>query len=148
MSLERFDPGLQPERTELAWRRTSLAVTVGALVALRLLPPILGSWSISVGLVGLVMAVLIWVLAHRRARHTNQALRHERGQLPGAGLLLLLAGVTTAGAAFGLLYVALRRATARRQFVEKALQDTTNSSSAAIYLGRRCSLEMIKTVVR
>ena len=115
MSPERFDPGLQPERTELAWRRTSLAVTVGALVALRLLPPILGSWSISVGLVGLsvglvglVMAVLIWVLAHRRARHTNQALRHDRGQLPGAGLLLLLAAVTTAGAAFGLLYVALR----------------------------------------
>jgi uncharacterized membrane protein YidH (DUF202 family) len=57
-SLERFDPGLQPERTELAWRRTNLAVTVGALVALRLPPPILlGSWSISVGLVGLVMAV-------------------------------------------------------------------------------------------
>ena len=108
MSLERFDPGLQPERTELAWRRTSLAVTVGALVALRLLPPILGSSSISVGLVGLVLAVLIWVLAHRRARHTNQALRHERGQLPGAGLMLLLAVVTTAGAAFGLLYVALR----------------------------------------
>ena len=108
MSLELFDPGLQPERTELAWRRTSLAVAVGALVALRLLPPILGSWSISVGLVGLVMAVLIWVLAHRRARHTNQALRRDRGQLPGAGLLLLLAAVTTAGAAFGLLYVALR----------------------------------------
>jgi uncharacterized membrane protein YidH (DUF202 family) len=107
MSLELFDPGLQPERTELAWRRTSLAVTVGALVALRLLPPTLGSWSISVGLVGLVMAVLIWVLAYRRARHTNQAL-HERGQLPGGGLLLLLATATTAGAAFGLLYVALR----------------------------------------
>lgn len=105
MSLELFDPGLQPERTELAWRRTTLAVTVGALVALRLPPP-LGSWLISVGLVGLVMAVLIWVLVHRRARHTNQAL-HERGQLPGAGLLRLLAAVTTAGAAFGLLYVAL-----------------------------------------
>ena len=108
MSVELFDPGLQPERTELAWRRTSLAVTVGALVALRLLPPTLGSWSISVGLVGLVMAVLIWVLAHRRVHYTNQVLRHERGQLPGAGLLLLLATVTSAGAAFGLLYVTLR----------------------------------------
>jgi hypothetical protein len=48
---------LLPERTELAWRRTNLAVIIGALVALRLPPPILGSWSISVGLVGLVMAV-------------------------------------------------------------------------------------------
>jgi uncharacterized membrane protein YidH (DUF202 family) len=108
MSRQLFDPGLQPERTELAWRRTTLALTVGALVALRLLPPALGSWSISVGLAGLVIAVLIWALAHRRLRYTNQALRHERGQLPGAGLLLLLAAVTTAGAAFGLLYVTLR----------------------------------------
>jgi uncharacterized membrane protein YidH (DUF202 family) len=108
MSQQLFDPGLQPERTELAWRRTTLALTVGALVALRLLPPALGAWSITVGLAGLVMAVLIWVLAHRRVHHTNQALRHECGQLPGAGLLLLLATVTSAGAAFGLFYVTLR----------------------------------------
>ena len=106
--MSQFDPGLQPERTELAWRRTTLALTVGALVALRLLPPALGSWSISMGLAGLVLAILIWVLAHRRARYTNHALRHDHGQLPGGGLLLLLATVTTAGAALGLLYVTLR----------------------------------------
>jgi uncharacterized membrane protein YidH (DUF202 family) len=108
MSRQLFDPGLQPERTELAWRRTTLALAVGALVALRLLPPALGSWSIIVGLAGLVLAVLIWVLAYRRAHHTNHALRHNYGQLPGGGLLLLLAAITTAGAAFGLLYVTLR----------------------------------------
>jgi hypothetical protein len=83
MSRQLFDPGLQPERTELAWRRTTLAIAVGALVALRLLPPALGSWSIIVGLAGLVLAVLIWVLAYRRAHHTNHALRHNYGQLPG-----------------------------------------------------------------
>ncbi len=108
MSRQLFDPGLQPERTELAWRRTTLALTIGALVALRLLPPALGSWSISVGLTGLLMAVLIWLLARRRARYTNHALRDHHGQLPGAGLLLLLAAMTTAGAAFGLLYVTFR----------------------------------------
>ena len=108
MSQQLFDPGLQPERTELAWRRSTLALAIGALVALRLLPPALGSWSIIVGLGGLVLAVLIWVLAHRRAHYTNQAMRHEHGQLPGGGLLLLLATITTAGAAFGLLYVTLR----------------------------------------
>ena len=107
MSHQLFDPGLQPERTELAWRRTTLALIVGALVALRLLPPALGSWSIIVGLAGLVLAAIIWVLAHRRARLTSHVLRHEHAVLPGGGLLLLLATVTTAGAALGLVYVTL-----------------------------------------
>jgi uncharacterized membrane protein YidH (DUF202 family) len=107
MSHQLFDPGLQPERTELAWRRTTLALIVGALVALRLLPPALGSWSIIVGLAGLVLAAIMWVLAHRRARLTSHVLRHEHAVLPGGGLLLLLAIVTTAGAALGLVYVTL-----------------------------------------
>jgi hypothetical protein len=38
-----WDPGLQPERTALAWRRTGLALTVGSLIGLRVLPPLLGS---------------------------------------------------------------------------------------------------------
>ena len=71
-------------------------MTVGALIAIEPLPPILSSWSISVGLAALALAALIWALAHRRARHPNPALRRHRGQLPGAGLLLLLAAVTTA----------------------------------------------------
>ena len=45
-----FDPGLQPERTGLAWRRTLLTLAVAALIALRLLPPVLGTWSLGVGL--------------------------------------------------------------------------------------------------
>ncbi|GIG37364.1 DUF202 domain-containing protein [Cellulomonas pakistanensis] len=41
-------PGAQPERTALAWRRTSLSVAVGSLVAGRVLEP----WS----------GPLVWVL--------------------------------------------------------------------------------------
>ena len=51
------DPGLQPERTELSWRRTLLALAVGALVSVRVLPPVLGAWTIATGLLGVLVAV-------------------------------------------------------------------------------------------
>ncbi|NHT18317.1 DUF202 domain-containing protein [Cellulomonas sp. IC4_254] len=50
-------PGAQPERTALAWRRTSLSVAVGALVAGRVLEPWAGPgvWGLTVlGLLGAV----------------------------------------------------------------------------------------------
>ena len=55
MSDELYDPGLQPERTELAWRRTALSIAVGSVVAMRLLPTALGSeWGILPGITGVV----------------------------------------------------------------------------------------------
>ena len=100
-----FDPGLQPERTELAWRRTTLAVAVGALVALRLLPPVLGPSAIGIGLLGLTLTAILWVLAHRRARHTQLALTRHATSMPGGGLLLLLAALATTTAALAFLHV-------------------------------------------
>jgi hypothetical protein len=93
-----------PERTALAWRRTVLALAVGAIVALRLLNPVLGLWSIVIGLTGLVLAATLWVLSARRARHTTRVLLHGTGPLPGAGLLLLLALTAAIAAALGLIY--------------------------------------------
>jgi uncharacterized membrane protein YidH (DUF202 family) len=102
-----FDPGLQPERTALAWRRTALALAVGALIAFRLLLPVLGLWSLAAGLLGTALASVIWVLAGRRARGTREALRHPSAPLPGAGLLLLVALVAAGAAVLG-LYIAAR----------------------------------------
>jgi uncharacterized membrane protein YidH (DUF202 family) len=91
-----FDPGLQPERTELAWRRTALGIGVGSLVALRVLPaaaPAVGMqvlWLVP-GLVGLTFAVVLWALARARAARGNRALRTNRyDRMPGGGLLLAL----------------------------------------------------------
>jgi uncharacterized membrane protein YidH (DUF202 family) len=109
-----FDPGLQPERTELAWRRTALALGVGSIVAMRLIPAALGSasWTL-VGAVGLAASGIVWVWARRRYHAVNAVLKHEgeRGRMPGAGPLLALA-VFASGA--GALSVAVVLAIAAR----------------------------------
>jgi uncharacterized membrane protein YidH (DUF202 family) len=103
-----FDPGLQPERTALAWRRTALSLAAGAVVSFRLLPPVLGLWSIGVGIAGLLLSAATWVLAGRRARDVQRALLNSSGPLPGGGLPLLLTLIVTSSATLGLLYIALR----------------------------------------
>jgi hypothetical protein len=102
-----FDPGLQPERTELAWRRTILSIAVGAIVALRILPSTLGRWSIGAGVTGLALTAALWLLARRRSSLTKRALLRCDRPLPGAALLFILTVVVTAGAALGLAYVTL-----------------------------------------
>jgi uncharacterized membrane protein YidH (DUF202 family) len=102
-----FDPGLQPERTLLAWRRTVLSLAVGSLVALRVLPSALGGWAVWPGLVGLVLSGALWGLATRRAAAAYRALRDGSGLLPGGGQLLFLAVVAAAAGALGLLVVVL-----------------------------------------
>jgi len=109
-----FDPGLQPERTALAWRRTALTIAVGAVVSFRLLPPVLGLWSIGVGVAGLLLSAASWILAGwilagRRVRRVQQALLSSSRPLPGGGLPLLLTIIVTSCAALGLIYIALRK---------------------------------------
>ena len=103
-----FDPGLQPERTALAWRRTALTLAVGAVVSFRLLPPVLGLWSLALGVAGLLLSAATWILAGRRARRVQDALLQSSGSLPGGGLPLLLALIVSSAAALGLLYTTLR----------------------------------------
>ena len=96
-----FDPGRQPERTALAWRRTALSVLVGLVVAARLLDPVLGGSGVGLGGLGAVAGVALFVLAARRGARVDAALARD-GDLsagPGALVLALLAGTCCAGGA-------------------------------------------------
>ncbi|WP_345008282.1 DUF202 domain-containing protein [Streptomyces shaanxiensis] len=61
------DPGLQPERTRLAWRRTTLSGTVAAVLAMR--TALHGGVSVAGGVV-CALCCGLWLgflaLAHRR----------------------------------------------------------------------------------
>ncbi|MFE9443483.1 DUF202 domain-containing protein [Streptomyces sp. NPDC006602] len=63
------DPGLQPERTRLAWRRTTLSSTAAAILAMK--TTLHGGVSASGIVVGALCCVL-WLafllVAHRRIR--------------------------------------------------------------------------------
>ncbi|MEW9870812.1 DUF202 domain-containing protein [Arthrobacter sp. HS15c] len=99
-----FDPGLQPERTALAWQRTCLAFLAGSLVALRVLPPILGPWSLLLSMAGVLEAVLLLSVVRRRYLRHHQILatpdgppsRVGDGRLPAAlGTSAVFAGIVS-----------------------------------------------------
>ena len=105
-----FDPGLQPERTALAWRRTGLALTVAALVAMRILPEVLGAWAVVPAGLGLAAALWVLIAAHRRhvtAHRTLVDADTDRVPLPSGALPFAVAVlVVTGGVAAGAVVVA------------------------------------------
>jgi uncharacterized membrane protein YidH (DUF202 family) len=78
-----FDPGLQPERTALAWRRTGVAVAVGAIAATRALLPALGLGAVVIGLLGLCLAALLVLGSTRRVRRAQAALLQDGSLISG-----------------------------------------------------------------
>jgi hypothetical protein len=90
-----FDPGLQPERTSLAWQRTLLALTVGMLAASRGLLSLLGPASYVIAGAGLVVVALLAVAVHRRYRGVHEGLTSPVSTLPGAGRLVAAAAILT-----------------------------------------------------
>ncbi len=112
-----FDPGLQPERTALAWRRTGLALGGGSLLLARVLAESSGALplGLAVGAFGVLAAVLILVAVERRYRshhHRLMAAKGERIRLAGGGLPAIVAattGVLGIGALLAVILFAAQR---------------------------------------
>ncbi|MGV8967560.1 MAG: DUF202 domain-containing protein [Cellulomonas sp.] len=100
------DPGLQPERTALAWRRTALALMVGPVVAARLLVPELGAVAVVAAAGGLVLGVSVAISSTGRHRRVlgRTASTADPGDRTGAALLLVTALIPLCA---GLLVLAL-----------------------------------------
>jgi uncharacterized membrane protein YidH (DUF202 family) len=114
-----FDPGLQPERTALAWRRTALALVIGSLLGLRVLPALLGPVGLLVAAAGVIAALAVLAAAHLRYRRVHRILTAGSAgsagstgpgttALPGGALPALVAGLT-ACAGVAALVLALAR---------------------------------------
>lgn len=93
---ELFDIGLQPERTLLAWRRTCLALAAAILVIVKVLAALSSAWSYVLGVVGLALPALAWLLASRRYRQAHLGLTRagDEQRLPAGGPAV---AVATAG---------------------------------------------------
>ncbi|AXL11188.1 DUF202 domain-containing protein [Microbacterium foliorum] len=107
-----FDPGLQPERTELAWRRTALAIAVCSLLSLRVLPVALpapaAAFGVIPGLLGLLAACAIWMAARRRQTRLTAFLTGTSSRTPhGGGLLISVAVLAVAFGAAAILFVTI-----------------------------------------
>ncbi|WP_439901956.1 YidH family protein [Microbacterium azadirachtae] len=81
-----FDPGLQPERTALAWRRTALALAGGSVVIMRILPSVIGGVALVLGFAGLVLALVVLIGSHRRYRRQHRALTSTEPVVLRSGL--------------------------------------------------------------
>lgn len=106
-----FDPGLQPERTELAWRRTCLALGVGSLVAMRILPEAFGSawWALG-GVTGVIASGSLWIATRRRYRYSTLVLQQDgdRAQLPDGLLAIVLTMFVVAVGAVSVALILVR----------------------------------------
>lgn len=73
----RFDPGLQPERTLLAWRRTCLAFVVASAALGHLAARPLGIVAVVLWAIGIVFALAAFWTAETRYHSTHRSLHHS-----------------------------------------------------------------------
>ncbi|WP_372499192.1 DUF202 domain-containing protein [Streptomyces somaliensis] len=92
------DPGLQPERTRLAWRRTTLSCTVAAVLAAR---QTVHGGATTAGALGAGLSLLVWVAFLAVAQRRIAALGPGRPRALGVPAAVAAAGCTVALAGFG-----------------------------------------------
>jgi uncharacterized membrane protein YidH (DUF202 family) len=100
-----WDPGVQNERTGLAWQRTMLAGLTCSLLVARLLAEISVVLAVLTGLVALLTTAALGWIAVSRFRSNSQALHAHRpiGDARPQALISVVVTVT----AFGALVFAL-----------------------------------------
>lgn len=102
-----YDPGLQAERTLLAWRRTCLSFALASAVAVRFTVEVAGILAVSAAILGALLALGAYAAVHRRYRAAQRSLvAHDAldsGALPllGATLAAVVLGVIAAVYAVG-----------------------------------------------
>ncbi|QIZ34482.1 DUF202 domain-containing protein [Saccharopolyspora sp. ASAGF58] len=99
-----WDPGLQIERTTLAWLRTVLTFVVGMLVLLRLIAHESTLAAAVCGALTLPLGAAISWLAWRRHLRTERGL-HAETPLPGGALPAAAAALSVLAGCSGLIYV-------------------------------------------
>lgn len=82
------DPGLQPERTVLAWRRTLMTLLICCTLFLRWIPHF-GLWALLPVIVALVASLLVQVGLNARYRKSARGMRQERIPAPLREVLVL-----------------------------------------------------------
>ncbi|MFC8272890.1 DUF202 domain-containing protein [Streptomyces sp. NPDC057271] len=94
------DPGLQPERTRLAWRRTTLTCTVVVVLATK---SAISDAITAAAVAGAALTALVWIgflaLAHRRIRALDAARPRPlspRGALLATACTVALAALAVA----------------------------------------------------
>ncbi|CAA9294117.1 MAG: hypothetical protein AVDCRST_MAG48-796 [uncultured Friedmanniella sp.] len=95
-----WDPGLQNERTALAWQRTLLSGLACALVVARLVGLVSVPVAVVTGIAAVVTTAALAVLARQRFKRNDDAVRRELPLADArAPLLLSVLVVLTAAAA-------------------------------------------------
>lgn len=97
---ETWDAGVPPERTRLAWQRTSLALLTASLVVARFVGHLTPVAGVVIAALALVLAGALGVVSTRRYRRAH-LLHRDRTLEGGAANLLMTLALLVVGAGAG-----------------------------------------------